>query len=334
VVWLPCGVAPKLTKWVVSDMSEAQYAPEVPVPVPVVPGQEMPTEVADERESFAKITEETPRDTRAEEAFIASKAQQVRTHPTLDRAERELALTELTERIGRERLEDALEKEETPPVPGGVGYGVFYDSAFKSAFFLGTSLYFEIVCPPSPGGNVNNFLYLTGMNRAGLSVEAFVSYFAQTEPRFKVFDWARTDQWQINIPFGNLGSYLGTTYAHGAAYQTLRVWNNTYQRRFRQWRNEALLHNRAAGRWDVVYRYDYAATQAQQTGGWIGSWGPIVETFQSPYVNTNRVGALGTSLSASGPWQLLSATDSYIRTDNVGFHVVFLDPNYALVVES
>ena len=91
-------------------MSEAQYAPEVPVPVPVVPGPEMPTEVADERESLAKITEETPRDTRAEEAFIASKAQQVRTHPKLDRAVRERVITELTERIGRERLEDALER--------------------------------------------------------------------------------------------------------------------------------------------------------------------------------------------------------------------------------
>jgi hypothetical protein len=321
-------------------MSEAQYAPEVPVPVPVVPGSEMPTEVADERESLAKITEETPRDTRAEEAFIASKAQQVRTHPKLDSAERELALTELTERIGKERLEDALEKEETPPVPGGVGYGVFYNNAFKSAFAQGTSLYFEIVCPPSPGGNVNTWLYLTGMNRAGRSVEAFVSYFAQTEPRFKVFDWARTDHWQTDIPFGNLGNYLGITYAHGAAYQTLGVWNTTYQISSSQWRNQAFLYNRAAGRWDLFYRYDYAATQAEQTGGWIGSWAPIVETFQSPYVNTNRLGALRTMLisrnssGAWGSWQLLSAANSYIRTDNVGFHVVFLDPNYALVVES
>jgi hypothetical protein len=321
-------------------MSEGQNALEVPVPVPVVPGPEMPTEVADERESLARITEETPRDTRAEEVFIASKAQQVRTHPRLDRAVRERVITELTERIGRERLEHALEREETPPVPGGVGYGVFFNAAFKSAFAQGTSLYFEIVCPTSPGGNVNTWLYLTGMNRAGRGIEAFVSYFAQTEPHFKVFDWARTDHWQTDIPFGNLGSYLGTTSAHGTSYQTLGVWNSTYQISSSQWRNEALLYNRAAGRWDLFYRYDYTGTQAEQTGGWIGSWGPIVETFQSPYVNTNRFGALSTMLisrnssGAWGSWQLLSAANSYIRTDNVGFFQVFLDPNYAFVVDS
>ena len=151
-------------------MSEAQSALELPGPVPT-PGQEMPTEVADERESIERITKETPRDPRAE-AHLAQ------THPKLDRAQRELAFAELTQRIGRGRLEEALAKEKDQPVPGGVGYGPFYNSAFKSGFAQGTSIYFEIVCPTSPGGNVNTWFYLTGMNRAGLSVEAFVSYFA------------------------------------------------------------------------------------------------------------------------------------------------------------
>jgi hypothetical protein len=301
---------------------------------------EMPTEVADEREHMEKLTKETPRDPRAEEAFIVSKAKQLRTHPRLDRAQRELAFEELTERIGKARLEDALAKEKDQPVPGGVGYGPFYTSAFKSGFAQGTSLYFEIVCPTSPGGNVNTWFYLTGMNRAGRGLEAFVSYNAQTTPRFKVFDWARTDQWQTDIPFGSLGSYLGTTSAHGTSYQTLGVWNSTYQISSTQWRNEALLWNRAAGRWDLFYRYDYAGTLAQQTGGWTGSWGPIVETFQSSYLNTNRFGALNTMLisrnssGAWGSWQFLSGANSYIRTDNVGFFVVFLDANYAFVVDS
>jgi hypothetical protein len=320
-------------------MAEAASTLQLPGPVPT-PGMEMPTEVADEREHMEKLTKETPRDPRAEEAFIVSKAKQLRTHPRLDRAQRELAFEELSERIGKARLEDALAKEKDQPVPGGVGYGPFYTSAFKSGFAQGTSLYFEIVCPTSPGGNVNTWFYLTGMNRAGRGIEAFVSYNAQTTPRFKVFDWARTDQWQTDIPFGSLGSYLGTTSAHGTSYQTLGVWNSTYQISSTQWRNEALLWNRAAGRWDLFYRYDYAGTLAQQTGGWTGSWGPIVETFQSSYLNTNRFGALNTMLisrnssGAWGSWQFLSGANSYIRTDNVGFFVVFLDANYAFVVDS
>jgi hypothetical protein len=319
-------------------MSTAELPLELPSPVPT-PGRDMPTKGADERESIAKITRRTGRDRRAEEAFIATKSYLIRTHPILDRAERKLALTELTDRIGKAPLA-ALAKKKTPPVPGGVGYGAFYNTAFKSGFARGTSCYFEIVCPTPPGGNVNTWLYLTGMNRAGRGIEAFVSYYAQTQPHFKVFDWARTDHWQIDCPFGSLGSYLGTVSSHGSSYQTLGVWNSTFEIASNRWRNEAWLWNRSARRWDLIYRYDYAATQAEQTGGWIGSWGPIVETFQNPYQNTNPMGALNTMLisrgssGAWGSWQLLSAANSYIRTDNLGFYLVFLDPNYAFVVDS
>jgi hypothetical protein len=319
-------------------MSPAKAALQLPAPIPPA-GRDMPTKAVDARRSLAKVTNETPRDERAEQAFIASKVHLVKTHPTLDRAERELALTELNERIGADQLA-AIGKSKTPPVPGGVGYGVMYNSAFKGAFAGGTSFYFEIVCPTAPGGNVNTWLYLTGMNRAGRGIEAFVSYYGQTQPHFKVFDWARSDHWQIDVPFGALGSYLGPTSAHGSSYQTLGVWNSTYQISSTQWRNEAWLRNRAGASWDLAYRYDYAGTQAEQTGGWVGSWAPIVETFQSPYVNTNRFGALTAMLisrgsgGAWGSWQLLSAANCYIRTDNVGFLQIFLDADYAFVVDS
>jgi hypothetical protein len=178
------------------------------------------------------------------------------------------------------------------------------------------------------------------MNRAGRGIEAFVSYNGQTEPRFKVFDWARTDHWQTDVPFGSLGSYLGPLSAHGSSFQTIGVWNSTYQIAAGQWRNDALLWNRVASRWDLIYRYDYAGTQSEQTTGWTGSWGPIVETFQSLYQNTDRFGALNTMLigrnssGAWGSWALLGAADSYVRTDNVGFSPVFVDPNYAFAVDS
>jgi hypothetical protein len=319
-------------------MSETESALKVPLPVQM-PGRAMPAEVSDERAYFAEISKETPRDTKAEEAFIASKSYLMMRHPTLDLAERELALTEFTERLGRTPL-DVLAKEETPPVPGGVGYGFFYNSTFKMAFATGTSLYFEIVCPTRPGGNVDDYFYLTAMNRSGRGIEAFVSYFKQTDFHFKVFDWARTDHWQIDIPFGNLSSYLGTLSAHGATYQTLGMQNITLQISADQWRNEAWLWNRALARWDLIYRFDYAGTHAEQVGGFTGSWGPIVETFQPLYMNTNRFGFLNTQLTsrdtggAWGSWKLLSAADSYVRTDNVGFHPLFIDPNYAFVVYS
>ena len=52
------------------------------------------------------------------------------------------------------------------------------------------------------------------------------------------------------------------------------------------------------------------------------------------------MGALVTQLISAdnsglwGSWALLSASNSTVRTDNVGFRLVFLDPNYAFVVNS
>jgi hypothetical protein len=319
-------------------MPTAKSTLQLPAPIPT-PGRAMPTKAKDERRSFARITKQTPRDESAELAFVATKAHMIRTHPGLGRSGRPAAFAELVERVGHVATA-AAEDRETAPVPGGVGYGVFYTTAFKSAFDGGTSLYFEIACPTPPGGNVDTWLYLTAMNRAGLGIEAFVSYFAQDEPHFKVFDWARTDHWQVDTPFSALGAYLGTVTAHGSSYQVIGVWNSTFQISSTRWRNEAWLWNRPANRWDLIYRYDYAATNADQTGGFTGSWGPIVETFQNPYYCTNRMGSLNTMLisrSASGAWgswQLLGAPDSSIRTDNVGFFQTFLDANYSLIVDS
>jgi hypothetical protein len=298
---------------------------------------DVPVETADERQAFASLTREAARDIAAERAFIASKAHLVRTHPALLAADRPGVLASLSNTLGYALPELP---ELGGPVPGGVGYGVFYETTFKSGFAQGTSLYFDIVCPTQPGGNVNRSLYLTAMNRAGRGIEAFVSYFAQNEPRFKVFDWARIDQWQVDLAWSSLGDYLGNVSAHGQTFQTIGVWNSTYQISASQWRNEALLWNRVAGRWDLIYRYDYAGTQAEQTGGWIGSWGPIVETFQDSYNNTNPMGTLNTMLitrdssGSWGSWALLGAAQSYIRVDNKGFDLSFLDPNYAFVVTS
>jgi len=180
------------------------------------------------------------------------------------------------------------------------------------------------------------------MNRASKGLEAFVSYSAQNEPRFKVFDWAQSNPWQIDIPWSQLGNYLEVLPAivHGQSYQVLSILNNTLELSSGQWRNEAWLWNKVTESWDLIYRFDYAATLAQQAGGWTGSWGPVVETFQSIYENTNPMGALGIQVigkNSSGAWDswgLLSAANSRVRTDNKGFREIFRDANYAFGVDS
>jgi hypothetical protein len=294
--------------------------------------------MADRRSQFAKFSRAGRADHGSESVFLASKLAMLRTHPGLSQSKRREAEASLVQKLGP-RSKEALMKK-SGPVPGGVGYGMFYTSAFRTSFARGTSFYYEIVCPHQPGGNVNTWLYLTATNRAQKGVEAFVSYQGQNDTRFKVFDWARSNQWQTNIPFSNLGDYLRSTVAHGWGLQVLLVWNSTFEIGPNRWRNEVLLHNRAINHWDLVYRYDYNSTTAEQRSGWPGSWGPIVETFQTNYQNTRWLGFLNTMLIARnaagqwGSWNVLTASQSTIRNDSQGFSTLFRDPNYSFVVDS
>jgi hypothetical protein len=305
-----------------------------PAPPPVRPH----TAIEDRRAEFAEMSTTAPADAEFRAAFVQSKLRMALTHPALDLAGRDEAISQLVDVLGV-----PAERPHGLPTPGGVGYGFFYTSPFKTAWGQGTSLICDYVCPSPPGGNVNTFLYLTASNRSGEGVEALVAYNGQATPHFRVFDWARPkpDQWQTDAPFTSLGDYLTTMSAHGYQYPTLRVQNSTWLITDpNQYRNQVLLHNHVRGGWDLVYQYDYSATDAQQKSGWSGSWGPIVETFQSAYVNTKPMGVLRTQLISSdndgnwGSWALLASSESYVRTDNVGFDSVFLDPNYDLIVIS
>ena len=178
-----------------------------------MPPQPMEGQVTDRQAQFRTLTRSAPAERGSERAFLASKLTMLRTLPGLSEEERAEGEAMLARRFGTKTFE-ALKKK-TGPVPGGVGYGMFYEGAFRTAFARGTSLYYEIICPHQPGGNVNTWLYLTATNRAQKGVEAFVAYRGQNDTRFKVFDWARSDQWQTNIPFANLTSYLRSTVAHG-----------------------------------------------------------------------------------------------------------------------
>jgi hypothetical protein len=120
----------------------------------------------------------------------------------------------------------------------------------------------------------------------------------------------------------------------------MSVANATVQDGTNTWYNQVWLWNRAQSRWDMTYQFNYTATLADQQTGWVGSWGPIIETFQDSYLGTNHMGFLSTRLisrNASnqwGDWFLLGASDSTVRVDNKGFCLVFNDPNHTWVAYS
>jgi hypothetical protein len=290
---------------------------------------------ADVQREFADLSRAAPRDLEFERAFIARKIRTAETHVHLDREQRDAATGKL--RAFLPELPKAM-KEEMPP-PGGVGYGAFYTDLFRSAFASGTVLAIDYLVPTRPGGNVSDYLYLTATNRTAKGVEAFVSYHAQDEFRFRVFDWARDEHWQINIGYDALGDYLTTRSVHGSTYQVLSVQNQTLLTSENTWGNYVWLYNHKRGEYCLVYRYEYTSSEAEQKHGWIGSWGPIVETFQDSYGNVNPLGCSNTYLQARdanmewSEWSLLSPQQSYIRNDDLGFHVMFLDANHTFAVD-
>lgn len=292
---------------------------------------------ADERKRTAEWSAAAPRNRALERAFLTAKIHALRTDPRRTPAARTGELQQLLPRVAKE-----LVGEVDIPPPGGVGYGMFYEDAFRTSFQSGTAISCEYICPVPPGGNVSTFLYLTATNRASKGVEAFVAYNGQNEVAFRIFDWARpdSDHWQTNLPYAQLTNYLFQRSSHGTNFVTLPVMNYTFEVAPSQWRNQAFLRNKVTDTWDLVYQYDYSSTIGEQTQSWVGSWGPIVETFQDAYVGTNAMGALDTMLASMNPdgtwtpWSALSGSESHVRVDNKGFSVVFLDANHDWAVQS
>lgn len=299
--------------------------------------------VGDARAEFTRPAWRSVREKAEVQAFLKSKRQMVQSDPHLSPQEKSEALAEIDSLSSEHAEEEGSEEddpEDVPPPPGGVGYGIFYQPEYKIAWDTGSAIESYIVCPAVPGGNVSTWLYLTSTNRTSRGVEAFVSYHAQDEFRFKVFDWARPDRWQVDRPGSSLTSYLSTLEIDSRRYQVLYILNRTHQEEDLSWTNEVYLLNVSREQLDLIYRFDYASTIEDQKAGWTGSWGPIVETFQDQYFGTNPLGFAYASVmprDASfrwGDWEALEPATTYLREDGVGFSIVALNPNHILIVSS
>jgi hypothetical protein len=292
----------------------------------------------DLRGEFAAASSAQPVDQDFRRRFLANRRRVARSHALAGADARHRALEDLSV------LGEAVEYSGADaPVPGGVGYGMFYAPSFKEGFVTGTAIYWEIVCPQTAGGNVSNYLYVTATNRSALGVEALIAYHAQEPMRFVVFDWAllrqQKDPWALDLPLGTLGPYLHRTPAHGAEYAVLALRNMTFELSGNVWVNQVSLLNAQTNAWDVAYQFQYAALPAEQHGTWPGSWGPIVETFEAHYQGTNPMGALNTQISQASDatwtaWTPLMPDNAQLRADNTGLLPVFLDPNASWVVAS
>jgi hypothetical protein len=240
-------------------------------------------------------------------------------------------LQDLNESVERVKAEDEPQAPPPPPIPGGVGFGTFYtDGALR--FNNSSNLYYYIVTPTDIGNNANEWLYLTSTNRSPKGVEAFISFFRQENPRFKVFDWSRSgdDRWTVDMPYSELSDYLLPRQVGAEQYPVIYVVNSTRRLGGTTWRNEVMLYNRVKDKYDRVYKHTY--TLAQQDEQKFLTWGPIVETFL-PFPNeTRRIGFFDATLIQDEQERLLDEDVTELRIDDPGFTVDFHVPNSSFIV--
>ena len=149
-----------------------------------------------------------------------------------------------------------------------------------------------------------------------------MAYFYSTgDPQFWIYDWSQPgNPWQvmIDLPTSN-PQYLTTRPDEFAIErQMVHVRNATCNTGFvgglYQWENQTMLFDFNRGGWDLIYSYNYTTTSLTnnifEPGQYYGSWGPIVETFNS-YTNINPVGFDLIHLFQDGNIYWLTPSNSY-----------------------
>lgn len=227
-----------------------------------------------------------------------------------------------------------------PPMPGDVGYGFWYkDEALHWSNL--TVIIQSMVIPRRAGGDLYYYLYNTATNRSELGVEAFLSYYSQSDVHFKVFDWARPDHWQTDISYSNLGDYIRSEVnPDGVWRQFIKVVNATrIEGGPNQWSNEVYLYNQFYYCWDWVYQYSYTTSDPTENtfepGDFFGSWGPIFETFQDHDGSNNPIGWDDTWLFQDGSSFHLTPENSWLQNSDPDLYPpIYLSPNWAWAVGS
>jgi hypothetical protein len=274
-------------------------------------------------------------DPRLNQLFLSNRRKLALQHINFNPLQRNRVLQSL------DHLMPALGPLNERPAPGGAGCGAFYREPFKENFADGTALYWEILFPAVPGGNVAEYLYLTACNRAAKGVEALLAYHGQSSPEFLVYDWARPEaqRWWGPVSSAQLAPYQRTTEINGNTHTVLPLANMSYQTSVGQWVNQVWLQRTSTKAWEPLYQWPYACAAAEQHGEWVGSWGPLLEGFQPLYRGTQPMGAVNTRLrpatgSTWGNWIVLGPGEADMKMDDLGFQRVIIEANSSWIARS
>ena len=219
---------------------------------------------------------------------------------------------------------------------------MFYNDAFKSSYATGTAITWEIICPPVPGGNVSDFLYITATNR---TAKAWRPCGLPWPGEFLVRN-LRLGQ-AGRLPFPAADSSFPTWAVSGKPRRcmaslcpVIAVMNTTYQ----QVRVHGLMKF-ASWMWAPGNGISSFSSSTQPhcriklAIGWEAG-ALLLKPSKTPMLEPIPMGALSTQLISRdaagnwGQWSQLTNTQSQLRTDNKGMVPLFVDPNFSWAVHS
>src|SRR5258708_30829229 len=164
-------------------------------------------------------------------------------------------------------------------------YGCYYNVK-DLQYVNSTAIIFDAINAPSMGSTKNESIYLTATNRSKLGAEAYLAYFKDDPPKFRIFDWSYPGGYfALCSPHDALSEYIHTRNVDGKDYETLSIVNSTRRRPDNHWVNEVLLFNAKYNVYDFIYSNSFPADHA----GYY-KWGPIIETSAEMSFYTNSIG--------------------------------------------
>lgn len=215
------------------------------------------------------------------------------------------------------KVRELRKRNKRLPIPGGVGYGVYYKPDFQFSFSTFTSLDFCILFQQNAGGQNSQPLYLTATNASAKGVEALICFTGQSSPSLKIFDWSLPfeDKWVFSAGCNAIPQNIDVMNLGGMNFSFCRVVNETRMISATEWCNSVYLQNFPNNQWDLIYRNNYNATLANQKDSHFGSWGPIVETFQTDLGDLNPMGFANSLLYNDRNKPLLTSVNSIVKDD-------------------
>jgi hypothetical protein len=276
-----------------SDCDSVLYDPALKVQVPV----------ADARDEFSRLSDESPVREEDNRVLVAQKAS---------------------------RRSRAVKSARRGAVNDGVSRSIgYWPKSDQLLFTASTAIRHVIVFADAVGGDFHTHLYQTSTNRSEKGTEAHIAFAPSNCPWFWIYDWSLCDDRLIrHVPISKMHKWVFPVRVGGFERKGVLVVNQTRLVKDTTWTNCVYLgvfQNGRLVRFDVVYSNAYILdNNDEQRPCCNGFWGPQIESFQNYKRPVNEMGFTGCWMIQDGKSIALDESNTELHDDDKGYGLVIV----------